>query len=956
MSETNIKQWKLANDIYVQLMDLTVSDALEQLNLMKDLNDEVKGLVLTLICSGNQSSQYFNQHIGSNFQQEVWQNISSKTGDEIDGYELLEELGSGGMAKVFKARKSSADSQKPVAIKLFNLTGLSPVMLNRFTVEQEILSGLSHPHIVNMHHGGTSDQGIPYIVMELIDGAMEIDQYVKAKKASTRKIIRLMLAAAKAIAYAHNNLVVHRDIKPSNLLIDKNGHLKVVDFGIAKLMARENTPQKTTIMALTPSFAAPEQINSGQISVSTDVFGLGAVCLSLLIGKSPLPKDRLLKSCAEDETHIWQTLKQKVNDKDLRNILNQALQQQPDKRYRNMDLFADDLEAWLTHKPVMATRNSWVYQVRKFAQRRSALFASIMSLFVMSILGISLMAWQTEKTRQQAVKANEVKEFMLSVFSVVDPDEAQGKNVLAKDLLSQASAEIQQQTFADPAIKSELLTAIGTAQMQLGLYPEAKQAFQNAIDLNKADIDSQLGLINLQILENNYEIAAQQLDRLKQMIPNHGVDHAHWLLLQAKVLAHDKKYQQAADYAQQAHDVFQENQIPQAVLSAARQHADVMYKLSKPQQAAAYLEQALQTGMLKLSSTNTQILGVRRDLVELYNDFGNYEMALQHGEQLIDNIKTVLGEQHPFLIQAYISLAGSNRATGDIPQAEVNANLAFELASKIFGQQHEATARAMNFKAVLAYVKGDIPAALEQMKVVANIFDQTLGEDHPDSWEIKTNLTALLNISQQYEEAISISEPLLAKQTEVLGKMHKSTIYTQSILARLYGDVGRLQEAQSLGEDLLANTHQALGASHPLTIGGHFTVAKILQKQGEFSRARDLLEQVVHLDTWKEDNERVITAYNTLADLYLENKQLDQAIEYKQRSLAVAIKLLSETSPKTLAQMLKNTQFFMDIGQFDLAQSLLDRVDKLLLDDDKLAAIFQEKIDELQRAMRQIES
>jgi serine/threonine protein kinase len=952
MSETNIRQWKLANKIYGQLIDLTVSDALLQLNQMTELDDEVKRLVLTLISSGSQSSQYFNQQIGSSFQHDTWQNINLCIGDEIDGYELLEELGSGGMAKVFKAKKISADSQKPVAIKLFNLSGLSPVLLNRFTVEQEILYGLSHPHIVNMHHGGTSEKGIPFIVMELIDEAVEVDQYVKQQRASTRKIIRLMVAAARAIAHAHNNLVVHRDIKPSNLLIDKDGQLKVVDFGIAKLMGRENTPQKTTIMALTPSFAAPEQINSGHISVSTDVFGLAAVCLSLLIGESPLPKDRLLKSCVDDENHIWQTLRQ-IKDKDLRNILNQALQQQPNKRYRNMDLLADDLESWLAHKPVMATRDSWVYRITKFAQRRSALFASIMTLVVMSVFGISLLAWQTEKTRQQALNANEVKDFMLSVFSVVDPDEAQGENILAKDLLSQASNEINQQTFADSSIKSELLTAIGTAQMQLGLYHDAKNAFQNAIVFNENEIDPQLGLIKLHLVESNFHTAKEKLHKLKEMIPNDSIDYAHWKLLQSKVLLHGKEFERAAALSKQAHDTFLDNQMPKAVLTAARQQAEIMYLQSNPQQAAAYLEQALIYGLQELALTNTQVLGVRNDLVELYNDFGAYEKALKHSEQLIENIKTVLGDQHPFLIQSYISHAGTNRATGNIPQAEVNAELALELANKTYGLNHEITARALNIKAVLTYVKGDIPAALEQMKTVSKIYDQTLGEEHPDSWEIKTNLTALLNISKQFDEAIDIAEPLLEKQTEVLGKTHKSTIYTQTILARLYADVGRLQEAHSIGNDMLDNAHQNLGADHPLTIGGHFTMAKIFQRQGSFSQAIDMLEQVIRLDSWKEDNERVITAYNTLADLYKENNQLDEAIEYKQKSLSVAINLLNENSPKAVTQMLKNTQFYMDIGQVNEAKKMLLQVGGILQKDEKLATIFQVMYDELQQAVSQ---
>ena len=188
MSDISIQVWKQANQIYTQLMDLTVSDALSELSQMEDLDDELKGVVLSLISSGNLSSQIFNQQVGSNFQSSGVNAVEYKPGDQIDDYQLLEQLGSGGMAKVYKAKKVGADSQKPVAIKLFNRSGFSTVLQDRFTLEQEVLSGLSHPNIVNMHHGGTSKEGVPYIVMDLIEQAQDIDEYVRSHRAGVKEI------------------------------------------------------------------------------------------------------------------------------------------------------------------------------------------------------------------------------------------------------------------------------------------------------------------------------------------------------------------------------------------------------------------------------------------------------------------------------------------------------------------------------------------------------------------------------------------------------------------------------------------------------------------------------------------------------------------------------------------------------------------------------------------------
>lgn len=946
MTDVKIELWKQANLIYAELMDLTVSDALSQLSQMKELNDELKSLVLTLISSGNQPSQYFKQQVGSSFQIEDSSLIEFKPGDQIDDYKLLEEIGSGGMAKVYKAMKINADSPKPVAIKLFNRGDVSPILQNRFAIEQEVLSGLSHPNIVNMHHGGTSSEGVPYIVMDLIEQAQDIDQYAETHQASLKQIVRWVLSAAKAIAYAHNNLIVHRDIKPSNLLIDDNGRLKVVDFGIAKLMTREDSPQKTTIMALTPSFAAPEQINSGQISVTTDVFSLAAVCLALILKELPLPADRMLKSCVGDEEHIWQLLKTTIKDQDLRNILNQALQQDPAKRYRNMDLFVDDLSAWLSHKPVMATPDSWLYRISKFAKRRRALFAALSTLLVMGLLGIVLLSWQVDKTRTEARKANEVKDFMLGVFSVVNPDDALGEKILAKDLLSQAVAEIQSKDFKSLATKAELLVAMGQAQLQLGLNQPAKTSFASALELKPNLVLARLGELKIILAEGNFSAAVDKITQLKQLM-NDDLMSADLLLLQSDYsIDYLKDYELAKNQAQQAQEIFDAQQNLIGHLKAARQLANVMYIQSDPISAASYLEQQLTVAVKQLAPTHTVILAIRNDLIDLYNDVGDFKNSIKHSSQLVDEIVKVLGEQHPFLIEAYLSQAGIYRATGKIDAAKISAKLALELSRQINGENHQSTARAVNFIGVLHYVDGNTELALESMQLAAAIYEQALGEEHPDTWEIKTNLTAILNILGRYAEAVSLLEPVYKKQADILGAGHKSTIYSQTILSRLYADVGRLDEAQIMAEAMLNQAKTELGLDHPLTAGGYFSLAKIYQQQENYSAAIELVNTVIGGESWDDNNERAIGTYNTLADLYAANNEQLLALKYKEKSLAIAVNVLSEDSPRKWVQMLNNIEFYLGSENQDKAKTLIDEVSDIFGNNksvnEKLVARFEQ--------------
>jgi serine/threonine protein kinase len=945
MTEPNVTQWKQANAIYHDLMDLTVSAALEKLNGMTTLNDEVKGMVLALISSGNQASQYLPQWANP----DVAGGLAGEdvqSGETLGDYRLEETLGEGGMSRVFRAVRLGGDKQKPVAIKVFRKAVMSPALISRFAVEQEILAGLTHPNIINMHHGGTSEDGSPYIVMDLIEQASEVDEYARRQQLTQRQKLALIITAGQAIAYAHHNLIVHRDIKPSNLLIDQQGQLKVVDFGIAKLLTRPDAPQKTTILALTPSFAAPEQINSGQISVTTDVFSLAVVALQLLIDEAPLPADRLLKSCAEDEHHLSQLLKSRVADADLRNILNRALQQDPAMRYRNMDSLVQDLQAWMDDKPVMATPDSWWYRSKKFAKRRSALFATLSTLVVMLILGVTLLARQIDKTRQEALKALEVKDFMLGVFSVVNPDESQGDRILARDLLSQAVAELNQQSFSDRSIQVELLSSLGTAQSQLGLYQAAKQTFTDALQLDARAADAQLGTIDVMLMENDFASAESRLAEVKPLLekPSHQAD---WLLLHSKMLSFNGDYPLALSEAREAVDAFAGLQLPKQQLQAMRQVANVMFLQSESQQAAELLKQALADIEPQLGPTNTVVMAAQNDLVELYNDVGAYEAAIAHSESLIDNVKRVLGDQHPYLVEAYITRAGTSRATGAIEEAGQYAEQALNLAQKVYGDAHQVTARAMNLMAVIAYVHGDLDLALERMREASQLFDLAMGTDHPESWDVKTNLVALLNMTGQFDEAITTVKPVYETQREVLGASHRSTIYSQTILARLYGDVGRLDEARALGEDLLVNAIADLGLGHPLTIGGHFTLARIYQRQGELDAAIQLMQSVIQHEAWQEDNERVITAYNSLGDLYLEADQPDQALIYKEKSLQAATRLLNAESPRTVTQMLRSVTFYQTIGAEDKANALINQLEDLLADNAELSAAFGDQLNTL---------
>jgi len=660
-----------------------------------------------------------------------------------------------------------------------------------------------------------------------------------------------------------------------------------------------------------------------------------------------LTRDRF---CTGDEAHVWQLLKTGIKDKDLRNILNRALQQDSSKRYHNMDSFAEDLTAWLAQKPVQATPDSWVYRIKKFSQRRRALFATLSTLLVMTLVGVALLSWQFRKTQVEANKANQVKDFMLGVFSAVDPDEAQGEKILAKDLLVQAFVEIQEQEFTDEKTKNDLLVSMGQAQLQLGLNQAADNSFATALLSDPNLLVAQLGTIKIEIDRGEYTTAKEQLLHLKKRVIEDDALHAEWLMLYARVLTDmDKDYTTAADLIVEAKNVFSVDNNFKGYYMAVRDFANIKFLQSESKAAASYLEQELKQAVTKLPITNTVVMGMRRDLVELYNDISDYDKAVKHNSELIEDVSRVLGDQHPFLIEAFIVQSGTQRATGEFIQAKESANKALSLSKKLNGEQHEFTARAMNFIGVLYFDEGKYEQALIYIRQAVSIYEQILGNDSTETWEIKTNLTAMLNLLHRFDEAITLLEPVYQKQVEVLGMSHKATIYTQSILTRLYVEVERLDEAQIIGSQMLESAIVELGMDHMLTVGAHFSVAKFYHKKNDYLKAIELMEAVIQHESWNESSPLSTRAYDTLADFYYDAGDEINASQYKEKSLAAAISVMTVDSPKTWEQMLRNLGFYVRIQNSVKVTELIDQIELIFNEKEEVSEALLERYEQLKR-------
>ena len=443
-------------------------------------------------------------------------------GRTLGPYRIVAEAGRGGMSQVFKAIRDDSQYEKQVAIKLLKPGLDTESLLRRFKGERQILAQLSHPNIAHLLDGGATDEGAPYFVMEYIEGK-PIDVYCDEAKLGIDQRLDLFRALCSAVHYVHQHLMVHGDLKGGNVLVTDRGTVKLLDFGIAKLLsptpkATGEEPRATTFLALTPEYASPEQVRGEPISTASDIYSLGVLLYRLLAGELPYTTASTStwalaqEICERDPAPPSATAEQgegtharfaKTLQGDLDNIVLKALKKAPEERYSSAEQLAEDLRRYLRGFPVLAHADTTGYRVRKFAQRhKSAAIAA--GLFVLALTtGIVTTTWQALAARQERARAerhfNAVRE--LSAVYLADVYEAVAKlpgGTAARKLLVENSVKyltaLEQEARDSPELQRDLALAyerLGDVQgdfMQatLGDTRAAVESYQRSLKIRRA--------------------------------------------------------------------------------------------------------------------------------------------------------------------------------------------------------------------------------------------------------------------------------------------------------------------------------------------------------------------------------------------------------------------------------------------------------------------------------------
>ncbi len=408
---------------------------------------------------------------------------------QVGPYRLLRQIGEGGMAAVWLAERTDVLQRRQVALKLPHGAWRRAGLADRMAREREILATLEHPNIARLYDAGVADDGQPFLALEYVEG-VRIDQFCRDKMLDVRQKLELFLQVARAVAYAHAQLVVHRDLKPSNILVTEDGQVRLLDFGIAKLLDHGVTAEteltRDVGRALTPDYAAPEQIHGRPLGTGADTYSLGVVLFELLTGSRPYKLRR--GSRAELEEAILQAEPLRASEAtgdrrthrelrgDIDTILLKALKKAPAERYPTVNAMADDVARHLSHQPVQARPDSWWYRTSRFVQRNRWGVGAAAAITMAVLIGTSMSIWQARVASEALARAEEVRTFLTEILQGADIYRGDGGRVAAVDLLDQARVKIDRTLVGRPELKLEMQTLIGLGINNLH-DPKAAESF-----------------------------------------------------------------------------------------------------------------------------------------------------------------------------------------------------------------------------------------------------------------------------------------------------------------------------------------------------------------------------------------------------------------------------------------------------------------------------------------------
>ena len=820
-------------------------------------------------------------------------------GQRVGRYRIQQLLGRGGMGTVYLAERADEQYHQVVALKVMSRGLFHGDVAGRFRAERQILARLNHPNIARLLDGGQLDDGTPYLVMEHIEG-VRIDEYCTQHQLSVRARLPLLQQVCAAVQYAHQNLVVHRDLKPSNILVTADGTPKLLDFGIAKLLAPQgaDTTVPLTRMrdrVLTPEHASPEQFRGEPIGTVSDVYSLGTLFYCVLSGlhpydiqgrslrdveklvceSSPLPPSERVLAAANSNSLRPRQLARDLQG-DLDNILLKAMHPDAERRYSSAAALAQDLQNHLSGLPVLARPDTWSYRATKFLRRNAG---TVTSSVVVVVLIAALIAFYTtrlaterdvaERERQTAAS---VSDFMIDVFRRANPNETDGNTITVRAALDAAARRIDTTLTDEPLLRLALMHRMSEAYNGLGLWVEArvlteKALAQERLAFGDRSIEVARTLQMLGDIEHNsgqFDVAGRSFDEAlairDALAQNGGAEEAELLSSSAKNLRAQQRFAAALERHRRAE-----------VLARA------------------------------LAPPNPRVLGiVLVDFSVTACDSGDQQTAERYARESMPLLAGLVNEGHDLYGNSLTALANALRKQFKLEESEKLHREFVERQTRRLGKNHLLVGRAQNNYGTLLRAKGDYDGAAKAFEESLRVFNLQIGGDDVDVGVADHNLGATHHESGDLPLALrEIDAAITVKKRAG----PRSPLLISSLLERagILREMGQLTAAEaSLGEAESIATQKLDPNDRRHTLlqleRGRFLLASARPRDAE-----QALQTAVKSLRTQDDPTRLADALGSLADALAADAKLDDARAAAAESLAIRQRLLPAAHPAIAA-------------------------------------------------------
>jgi non-specific serine/threonine protein kinase/serine/threonine-protein kinase len=725
----------------------------------------------------------------------------------IGPYHLLQKVGEGGMGAVWLAEQSEPIRRR-VALKLIKAGMDTKQVVARFEAERQALALMDHPAIAKVFEAGETSRGLPYFVMEYIQGE-SISAYCDRQLLTTVQRLELFLAVCDGVQHAHQKGIIHRDLKPSNVLVAIQGNRavpKIIDFGVAKATAQRLTERTmfTELGALigTPEYMSPEQAEmTGQdVDTRTDVYALGVILYELLTGALPFDSKELRsQGFSEIQRTIREvepprpssrvsTLGDKATESALRRrteprklaghlkgdldwITMKAIEKDRTRRYGSPSELAADIIRHLDHQPVLAGPPSTIYRVSKFV-RRHRIGVAAAAFVVVALIGFGVtMALQARRIAKERNRAERVSEFLADLFRVSDPDEARGNALTAREILDKGAARIEKELAQEPEVQGQLFRTIGRVYRNLGLYTKAEPLLARSVEIRQ------------RVLGPDHPLTLQSMDSLAVF------------------------YEQAGRYA--------EAEKLQAETVAGRRRV--------------------------LGEDHRDTLQSKDELAIVYESQGRYPESERLWNEVLTARRRVLSSDDPDLFESMDCVASAYQNGGRYDEAEKLYLEEIAGRTRVQGVDHPSTLWAMNNLGNVYMQQHRWDMAETTHRATLEIRRRVLGNDHPRTLASMSNLADVYLAEGRKEDAEKLARETLETDQRVLGAEHRNTLGGMGSLAKIWFELGRSVEAENLYRNALAIQSRVLGKEHPDTLTTMTDLASVLMREGRYDEASQLL-------------------------------------------------------------------------------------------------------------------